>query len=116
MISKGKGDLMNWLYLGLAIVSEVCGTTFMKLSDGMTKLKFSVLMLVFYILSLSMLSLALKKIEIGVAYAIWSGIGIALITIVGIIFFKESISVSKIVFISFILVGAIGLNLFGTSH
>lgn len=107
---------MNWLYLGLAIVSEVCGTTFMKLSDGMTKIKFSVLMLVFYVISLSMLSLALKKIEVGVAYAIWSGIGIALITIVGIIFFKETISVPKIIFVLFILVGVIGLNLFGTSH
>jgi len=107
---------MNWLYLGLAIVSEVCGTTFMKLSDGMTKIKFSILMLVFYVLSLSMLSLALKKIEVGVAYAIWSGIGIALITTVGIIFFKETISVSKIIFILLILVGAIGLNLTSTTH
>ena len=107
---------MNWAYLGLAIIFEVCGTTFMKLSEGMTKMKFSAIMLVFYILSLSSLSLALKKIDVGVAYAVWSGIGIALITIVGTIFFKETLTIPKIIFIAFILVGAVGLNLFGTSH
>jgi len=107
---------MNWVYLGLAIILEVCGTISMKLSDGMTDIKYAVVMLLFYILSLSALSLALKKIEVGIAYAIWSGIGIVLITSIGIIFFKETLSLPKIVCILLILVGAIGLNLFGTSH
>ncbi len=107
---------MKWAYLGLAIIFEVCGTTFMKLSFGMTKLKFTILMLVFYVLSLSVLSLALKDIETGTAYAIWSGIGIALITTIGVLFFKESFTIQKVIFIGLIIIGAIGLNLSGAGH
>ncbi|MBP2645321.1 MAG: hypothetical protein H6Q75_761 [Firmicutes bacterium] len=107
---------MNWVYLGLAIIFEVCGTISMKLSEGMTSIKYSIVMLLFYILSLSVLSLALKKIEIGIAYAIWSGIGIVLITTIGVFFFKETLSISKVVCILLIIIGTVGLNLFGTSH
>jgi small multidrug resistance pump len=103
---------MEWIYLGFAILLEVCGTTFMKLSAGLTNLKFAVLMLLFYFFSFGMLSLALKDIEIGTAYAIWSGIGIALITAIGVIFFDESFTVEKTIFIGFIIIGAIGLKLF----
>ena len=107
---------MKWIYLSFAIIFEVCGTTCMKLSFGLTQLKFTVLMLIFYILSLGALSLTLKHIETGTAYAIWSGIGIALITTIGIIFFNESFTVRKIIFVSFIIMGAIGLNLSGAGH
>lgn len=102
---------MSLIYLFLAIIFEVSGTTFMKLSNGFSNIKYAVFMLFFYVLSLSTLTLALKKMQIGVAYATWSGIGIVLITIIGLIAFKEPISLSKVVFISFILVGTIGLNL-----
>lgn len=102
---------MNLIYLFLAIVFEVSGTTFMKLSNGFSNIKYAIFMLIFYVLSLSTLTLALKKIQIGVAYATWSGIGIMLITIIGLIAFKEPINLPKVVFISFILVGTVGLNL-----
>lgn len=102
---------MSLIYLFLAIIFEVSGTTLMKLSNGFSNIKYAVFMLIFYVLSLSTLTLALKKIQIGVAYATWSGIGIVLITIIGFVAFKEPINLSKVVFISFILVGTIGLNL-----
>ncbi|WP_160673139.1 multidrug efflux SMR transporter [Clostridium sp. C8-1-8] len=102
---------MSWIFLILAITFEVSGTTFMKLSDGFSNVKYAIVMLIFYVLSLSMLTLALKKLEIGTAYAIWSGVGIVLLSIIGVIFFKESINLSKIIFVSFILIGTIGLNL-----
>lgn len=102
---------MSWIYLILAITFEILGTTLMKLSDGFSNLKYAIAMLIFYVLSLSMLTLALKKLEIGIAYAIWSGVGIVLLSIIGVIFFKESINLPKIIFVSFILIGTIGLNL-----
>lgn len=107
---------MRYLYLALAIIFEVVGTTSMKFSDGMKNTKYVVVMLIFYVLSLSFLSIALKNWEVGVAYAIWSGFGIALITTIGIIFFNETISVGKCIFIGFIIIGAIGLNIVSESH
>jgi small multidrug resistance pump len=71
------------------------------------------LMLFFYLLCLVMLALTLKTIEVGKAYAIWAGLGTALIVTIGIVFFKETLSVQKIVFILFIIIGVIGLNLAG---
>jgi small multidrug resistance pump len=102
---------VSWIYLISAITFEILGTTLMKLSDGFSNLKYAIAMLIFYVLSLSMLTLALKKLEIGIAYAIWSGVGIVLLSIIGVIFFKESINLPKIIFVSFILIGTIGLNL-----
>ena len=68
---------MTWLYLILAILLEVSGTTCMKLSEGFTKLVPSVLIFVFYTASFGMLTLALKRIDVSVAYAVWSGMGTA---------------------------------------
>ncbi|MBU2699996.1 small multidrug resistance pump [Sporomusaceae bacterium BoRhaA] len=107
---------MQWIFLSLAILLEVCGITMMKLSEGCTKIVFTVPMFGFYVLSLSMLSLALKKIQVSVAYAIWAGVGIVLITIVGVLFFKESLSVSKEIFLLLILIGSIGLHLIESCH
>jgi len=107
---------MSWIYLALAIIFEVCGTTLMKLSDGFTNIKYAIIMLIFYILSLVMLTFTLKKIQIGTAYATWSGMGIVLISIVGCMFFKDSINVQKIVFMSFIIIGVVGLNFLSAMH
>jgi small multidrug resistance pump len=107
---------IQFIYLTLAIAFEVTGTTFMKLSDGLSNLRFTAVMLIFYLLSLSLLSLALKEIEVGVAYAIWSGVGIALIATIGILFFQESPNIEKMAFIGLIIVGAIGLNISGAGH
>ena len=107
---------MKGLILTAAIMFEVTGTIMMKLSEGFTNIKYSMLMLVFYILSLGMLTLALKKIQIATAYATWSGVGIALLTIIGFIFFKDQISFLKIFFISLIIIGVVGLNLLSDIH
>ena len=105
--------MVYWFYLILAIIFEVIGTTSMKLSDGFTKTLPSILMFVFYILSLTALTFALKKFDVSTAYAIWSGIGTALITVVGFYLFKESLTPMKIVSIGLIIIGVIGLHLSG---
>jgi len=102
---------MYWFYLVLAILFEIAGTTSMKLSEGFTKTIPSVMMFIFYILSLIALTFALKKIEMGTAYAIWGGLGTALITIIGIIIFNESINLFKVGSIILIIIGVIGLYL-----
>jgi small multidrug resistance pump len=102
---------MYWFYLAVAIVLEVTGTTCMKLSQGFTRPLPSVLVFVLYMLSFSFMILALKKMELGVVYAIWAGLGTALIAIIGIVWFQESVSLLKIASILFIVLGVVGLRL-----
>jgi small multidrug resistance pump len=102
---------MHWFTLLLAILFEVAGTTAMKLSEGFTKPLPSVAMALFYILSLVMLTLTLKKIDVSVAYAIWSGLGTALIALIGIWIFGESLSPLKVTSILLIILGVVGLQL-----
>jgi small multidrug resistance pump len=104
---------MGWFSLLAAIVLEVSGTTCMKLSQGFTKVLPSVCMFLFYALSLAALTFAIKKIDLSVAYAVWSGIGTALIAVIGIIWFREPVGALKIVSISLIIAGVVGLNLLG---
>lgn len=103
--------MQNWLFLIGAIALEVAGTTAMKMSEGFTKTVPSIMMFVFYVLSLIALTYALKKFDMSMAYAIWAGVGTALITIVGIYFFKEPTSIVKIVSIMLIIAGVVGLHL-----
>lgn len=102
---------MAWLYLGLAILFEVAGTTAMKASEGLTRLTPMIVMFSAYAVAFVFLSFSLKKIEVGMAYAIWSGIGTALITAVGILFFRESMGWLKLAAIALIIIGVIGLKL-----
>jgi small multidrug resistance pump len=104
---------MSWFYLVVAIVLEVSGTTSMKLSQGFTKVLPSVLMFLFYGSSLGALTLALKRIDVSVAYAVWSGLGTALIASVGVLWLKEPLNTLKIVSLMLIIIGVIGLNLRG---
>jgi small multidrug resistance pump len=107
---------MSWIFLVAAIFFEVAGTTFLKLSNGFSRLVPVIFMLVFYITSLLLLSLVLKKIEVGTAYAIWSGVGTATITLVGIVFFSESINILKIGGILLVIAGITVLNLAGNPN
>lgn len=102
---------MHWLYLFAAILFEISGTTCMKLSEGFQKLLPSVGIFVFYASSIVCLTMAVKTIEISVAYAIWSAVGIALIATIGITFFGESLSLSRLFFLALIIIGVVGLNL-----
>ncbi|BCG61556.1 DMT family transporter [Paenibacillus sp. URB8-2] len=107
---------MHWLLLLAAIAAEVAGTTFMKLSMGFTKLGPSILLAVCYLLSLTMLNLALKSVSMSVAYAVWSGAGTALVAGIGWVLFGERMSLLKIVCILLIIAGVAGLNLVEESH
>jgi small multidrug resistance pump len=102
---------MSWVYLVLAIIMEVTGTTNMKLSQGFTKLLPSILMFVFYGFSFAFLTLALKKIDVSISYAIWAGLGTALIATIGFLYFKEPITAIKIISIALIVFGVVGLTL-----
>jgi small multidrug resistance pump len=108
-----KGGLSKMFYLMLAIVAEVAGTTSIKLSEGFTRMVPSVAIFVFYGLSLGMLNLALKQIDLSFAYAVWSGIGMALIATVGIVWFSEPTSALKMASLGLIAVGIVGLRLSG---
>jgi len=107
---------MTWLFLVLAILLEVAGTTCMKLSDGLTKMVPSILLFVFYTLSFGMLTLALKRIDVSVAYAVWSGVGTALLATIGVLWFKEPMTALKLISLALIIIGVVGLNLSGGAH
>jgi small multidrug resistance pump len=105
---------MNYYYLLLlAIAFEVCGTTCMKLSNGFSKLIPSILIFVFYAASFSVFTLALKKIDVSIGYAIWAGLGTAIITVIGIFWFKEPVNALKMISLIVVIAGVIGLNLSG---
>jgi small multidrug resistance pump len=103
---------LGWLYLSLGIVFEVLGTVSMKYAEGFSRLWPSVLVFVFYGASLGLLVLVLEKFEVSIAYAIWASAGTALIAIIGMIFFKEPVSVAKVVSITLIIAGIIGLEVY----
>jgi small multidrug resistance pump len=103
--------MSGWIYLGFAIILEVAGTTCMKLSNGFSRLLPSLLMGVSYVLSFSALTMALKQIPVSTAYAIWSGVGTALIAIIGFALFKESITLMKIGSLLMIILGVLGLRM-----
>lgn len=105
--------MQPWILLIAAIVLEVAGTTAMKLSVGFTRLVPSILLFVFYALSFTALTYALKRIEVSTAYAIWSGLGTVLIALIGIWFFNEGVSLLKIASITLVIIGVIGLNISG---
>jgi small multidrug resistance pump len=105
--------MQYWLFLIVAIFLEVAGTTSMKLSEGFARVLPSVFIFVFYGLSFAGLTLALKRIDVSVAYAIWSGLGTALITGIGLAYFREPVTPLKIVSIGLIILGVVGLNLDG---
>jgi small multidrug resistance pump len=108
--------MQYWSYLACAIILETAGTTSMKLSLGFTKLVPSILIFVFYAASFAALTLALKEIQLSLAYAIWSGIGTVLIVTIGILYFQEPMTALKIISIGLIIAGVVGLNLSVANH
>lgn len=102
---------MHWLLLAVAIVFEVAGTTTLKLAGGFARPGYLGLSLLLYGTCLIALSHAFNVIPVGVAYAIWSGVGTVLIVLVGVLWFAEALTALKALFIFLILVGVVGLNL-----
>ena len=105
----------KWIYLTLAIFSEVLATASLKSTEGFTKLWPSVLVLVGYSAAFYFLSMTLDSIPIGVAYAIWSGVGVAAITLVSIFFLDQKIDTAGFIGIGLIVAGVIVLRLFSES-
>ena len=101
---------MSWLYLPIAIVTEVIGTSALKSADGFTKLVPSLVVATAYAASFYFLSLTLKVIPVGIAYAVWSGVGIVLIAIVGWLLFGQTIDRFGVLGIALIGAGVIVLN------
>ncbi|WP_426566047.1 DMT family transporter [Angustibacter sp. McL0619] len=101
---------MPWILLFAAIATEIVATVFLKASDGMSKLWPSVIVVAGYLASFGLLAKALKDLEVGVAYAIWSGVGTAAVAVLGVWFFDESASLAKALWIGVIVVGVIGLQ------
>lgn len=108
--------MQSWIYLIGAIVLEVAGTTSMKLSFGFTKLLPSILLFVFYGLSFVAFTFALKGIDVSIAYAVWAGIGTALIAVIGMTHFKETVSAMKLCSIALIIIGVVGLHMSGLDN
>lgn len=105
-----------WGYLSVAIGFEIAATLFLKLSDGFQNAVYGGASIILYSASFWFFAPALKTIPIGTAYAIWSGIGILAITIIGAFFFKERLELLQYGFITLILIGAVGLRLTTSSH
>ena len=106
---------MQWLYLGLAIISEVIATSSLKAAEGFTKAVPSVVVIVGYGLSFYLLSLTLKTIPIGITYAIWSGVGLALITLVGWVVYHQTLDTAAIIGIGLIVSGVLVIHLFANT-
>ncbi|MDD2926715.1 multidrug efflux SMR transporter [Rhodoferax sp.] len=101
---------MQWIYLAIAIVSEVIATSALKASDGFTKLVPSLVVVAGYVVAFYCLSLTLRSIAMGIVYAIWSGVGIVLISVVGWLVFGQTLSWAAMLGMAFITVGVVILN------
>ncbi|WP_180104243.1 SMR family transporter [Acinetobacter sp. YH12108] len=104
----------TWAYflLGLAIIAEVTGSTFLVKSEGFTRLWPSLAVVVLFCIAFYLLSQVIKVIPLGIAYAIWAGVGIILTAIVGYIVFKQALDLSAFIGIALIISGVVVINLF----
>ncbi len=103
---------MNWLYLGIAIACEVLATSALKATEGFTRWQPSVLVVVGYGLAFFFLSLTLRSIPVGVAYAIWSGAGVVLVSVVSWLLYQQTMDAAAIAGIGLIVAGVLVINLF----
>jgi len=114
--------MSHWTYLAIAIVAEVIGTSFLKSSEGFTKLLPSAIVVVTYVIAFYFLGLTLKTLPVGIAYAVWAGAGVALITLVGYLitlvgylFFGQALDAPALIGIVLIASGVAVINLFSAS-
>ena len=107
---------MPYLYLLLAIVSEVIGSAFLKSSDGFSKLYPTITTIISFLICFYFLSKTMQHLPLNITYASWAGLGLVLTTIVSVLIFKEQINLISIISIILILFGVFLLNTFGSSH
>jgi small multidrug resistance pump len=110
------GVKMHWLYLAVAIVAEVIATSALKASEGFTRLVPSSIVVFGYGIAFYFLSLTLKTLPVGVAYAVWSGLGVVLVSLVGFLFLGQRIDIPGAVGIGLIVAGVAVLNLFSAMN
>lgn len=103
---------MSWLYLAIAILAEVVATSALKAADGFTRLAPSIVVVTGYCTSFYFLSLALRGVPVGVAYAVWSGVGIVLISIIGWGLHGQKLDAAAIAGMALIVAGVVVLNVF----
>ncbi|MFK4750830.1 DMT family transporter [Oceanobacter antarcticus] len=108
--------MREWLFLSVAILGEVAATSALKASDGFSKLTPSVIVIVGYVVAFYFLSLALKSIPIGVAYAVWAGLGVVLVAMAAWVIYDQKLDLASIIGMGFIVVGVIILNVFSKSN
>lgn len=107
--------MSHWIYLSAAILSEVIGTSFLKSAEGFTRPAPSLIVFIAYVASFYFLSLALKGLPVGIAYAVWAGTGVALITLVGFAFLGEKLDAPAVIGILLIVSGVVVINVFSNS-
>jgi small multidrug resistance pump len=105
---------MVFVFLALAIAAEVLGTTALKASDGFTRLWPSVLVVVSYALAFYLLALVLRHLPVGIAYAFWAGLGIVLVTLVGILAYGEKPDLPAVLGLSMIVGGVVVIQVFSS--
>lgn len=101
---------MPWIYLAIAILGEIIGTTALKASEGFTRWPPSVLAVLGYGVAFYFLALVLKTIPVGVAYAIWAGVGVAAISVIGVVLFGQTLDLAAVIGIALIVAGVVVLN------
>lgn len=107
--------ITTYLYLCIAIVAEVIATSSLKSSEGFTRLWPSLLCIIGYALAVFLLSLTLRTLPTGIAYAIWSGIGIVLVSVIGWVYYGQKLDTPAILGLSLIIAGVIVVNVFSKS-
>lgn len=108
--------LNPWVVLAIAIVLEVCGTICLKMSNGMTRLVPVLGVIAFYVSTFVLMAVSMKTLEVGTAYAVWAGLGTALITVAGIVLFGESFAWTKLLGTALIIAGVALLHASSTGH
>ncbi|MDV7105534.1 SMR family transporter [Vibrio sp. TH_r3] len=107
--------MMGYFYLAIAIIAEVIGTSALKASEGFTQTLSSFVAIMGYGVAFYFLSLVLKVIPVGVAYAIWAGLGVVLVAIVGTVAFNQKLDLAAIIGMILIISGVLVMNIFSTS-
>ncbi|MBW6510463.1 MAG: QacE family quaternary ammonium compound efflux SMR transporter [Desulfuromonadales bacterium] len=107
--------MQQWIFLSVAIISEVVGTSALKASDGFSRLWPSLIVVAGYGAAFFFLSLTLRTIPVGVAYAIWAGAGVALIALVGWLIFGQTLDIPAVIGLLLIVTGVVVINVFSKS-
>ncbi|GAB7562399.1 SMR family transporter [Methylobacillus methanolivorans] len=110
--------MQHWIYLAIAIVAEVIATSALKASDGFSQWLPSVLVVVGYGLAFYFLALTLRSIPVGIAYAIWSGLGIVLVTLIALVLYGQKPDLPAVIGMALIITGVVVMQLFSrtTGH